>query len=124
MHETSLGYNQGDSTSVAGVFSTIEDATNCIKRIVSEEYEGLVTEDEDTVEITERNGLLRWYNNDNGEGDMASLYVESICYERQAPKSRENGVRMQARVAGWRMEKKGRNGLKMYFAAVIRWYYL
>ncbi|KAJ8059843.1 hypothetical protein OCU04_011473 [Sclerotinia nivalis] len=76
MHETSLNYNQGDSTSVAGVFSTIEDATNCIKRIVSEEYEGLVTEDEETVEITERNGLLRWYNSDTGEGDTATLYVE------------------------------------------------
>ncbi|KAF7858566.1 hypothetical protein EAF04_009166 [Stromatinia cepivora] len=76
MHETSLNYNQGDSTGVAGVFSTIEDATNCIKRIVSKEYEGLITEDEETVEITEHNGLLRWYNSDTGEGDTATLYVE------------------------------------------------
>ncbi|APA12342.1 predicted protein [Sclerotinia sclerotiorum 1980 UF-70] len=76
MHETSLGYKQGDSAGVAGVFSTIEDATNCIKRVVSEEYGGLDREDEDTFEVTKRDGLLRWYSNDTREGDTASVYVE------------------------------------------------
>lgn len=91
LHETSFG---GDNADVAGVFSTIEDATNGLKKIVNREYLQLYEDVEEAgIEVTERNGLVRWHSNDVGEGETATLYVEK--HSLQAPGSirqREWGV--------------------------------
>lgn len=91
LHETSFG---GDHTAVEGVFSTLEDATNGLKKIVNREYIHLYEDVEEAgIEVTERNGLVKWHSSDAGEGEEVSLYVQK--HSLRAPGSirqREWGV--------------------------------
>ncbi|KAK6604786.1 hypothetical protein H4I96_05368 [Botrytis cinerea] len=70
LHETSFG---GDHTAVEGVFSTVEDATNGLKKIVNREYIHLYEDVEEAgIEVTERNGLVKWHSSDAGEGEEST----------------------------------------------------
>ncbi|PQE27596.1 hypothetical protein CJF30_00007910 [Rutstroemia sp. NJR-2017a BBW] len=62
LHEVAMAYGE-PSTDVCGVYASVEDANNCIKRVV------------------------RWSSSDTGEGDQATLSIE--MHEMKPPGSEE-----------------------------------
>jgi hypothetical protein len=83
MHDIVMAYGD-DSTDICGVYASLEDANNCIKRVVGQEYSG---GDQEYVTISTSHGKIRWNSSDTGEGDQATLRIET--HEVKGPGSEE-----------------------------------
>ncbi|QSZ31727.1 hypothetical protein DSL72_001294 [Monilinia vaccinii-corymbosi] len=69
-HDTTI--HGQDFSEVSGIFVDLEDANNCVKRLVGREYR----HSDELCEITTRDeGMVRWHCSDTGDGDVATLTV-------------------------------------------------
>jgi hypothetical protein len=83
VHDIAMAYGE-PSTDICGVYASVEDANNCIKRVVGEEYSG---GEQEYVTTSTSNGKIRWSSSDTGEGDQATLRIET--HEVKGPGSEE-----------------------------------
>jgi len=66
----------GDSGSdIRGVYCSIEDANNCVKRIARDEYTNDDTDEENVKKGTKPDGTVFWSSTDVGEGDSAEIRI-------------------------------------------------
>ncbi|PQE30464.1 hypothetical protein CJF32_00010218 [Rutstroemia sp. NJR-2017a WRK4] len=74
VHEVAMAYGGDFPADICGVYASLEDANNCIKRMVNNEYSG---GEQEYVTVSTSNGKIRWSSSDTGEGDQATLRIET-----------------------------------------------
>jgi hypothetical protein len=71
--DTIPGYeNEEASSGVCGVYATLEDANNAVRKLVKEEYEHA----EDAKHGTKADGTVWWSSEDVGDGEQVSVSIK------------------------------------------------